>query len=109
MDRRYEEYRDSNDMTDAEALRNLIRKGLDDEPEISKWDDWMLTTASNLAAIALLVGLLVFPGVVAPTAAAFVGGVTLAVAAALLVETHFRVVRQLGGDGAADADLEVSE
>lgn len=31
LDERYEEYRDDNDMTDSEALRSLVRAGLDAE------------------------------------------------------------------------------
>jgi hypothetical protein len=31
LDKKYEEYRDENDMTDSEALRSLVRAGLDAE------------------------------------------------------------------------------
>lgn len=64
LDERYEEYRDQNDMTDSEAMRSLVRKGLDDSGrEIS--NRFVKLTKSAIGAIVdaiavLFVGVFVY-------------------------------------------------
>jgi hypothetical protein len=111
LDRRYEEYRDKYDMTDAEALRSLLRGGLDehesdDKPQRSATDELLLSTASNLATITVVIALLGAAELVAPAAAALVGTVSLVVAAIFVAEVSRRPVRRLA---AAVRQLDVDE
>jgi len=90
MDRQYEEYRDQRDMTDAEALRMLIRQGLESErreqvADLSPAHDAATSFAGLLAALTMAVGLGGAVGALPLGTALVWGTAMLAVAAAILV------------------------
>jgi len=94
MDRRYEEFRDENDMTDAEAMRYLLREGLDDDPVRASTDDDLLRIAEQLAIFGFVLGVSAFIGL-APGAAYATGVVLVSAAVPFLIEVKFRPVRRL--------------
>ena len=95
MDRQYEEFRDGHDMTDAEALRTLIREGLnDDEPTRSATDNDLLRLAEQLGIFAFVLGVSAVIGL-APAAAYTAGVVMVGAAVPLMVEVRYRPLRRL--------------
>ena len=98
MDADFEDYRDEMEMNNSEALRELVRTGLadyksDDEPESSKWDDVLLSTASNLATITVVVAVLGAFAVFPTQAAVALGAVSIALSCLLVAEVKLRIVR----------------
>ena len=101
MDAEFVEYRDAKGMNNSEAIRELIRPELekyhgDDEPDRTPIDDLLLSTASNLSTIAIVVALVAAAGLLTPAAAGLVGGVSLLGALVAVGEVRYRALRELG-------------
>ena len=102
LSKRYENYRDENDMTDAEAMRSLIRSSLDSRDSPGPADGWtvlervLLTTASVLAAVALFLPLLFFTGVLGQTATVLAMAVYLTASAGLAAGVSHGLFRRTG-------------
>jgi Arc/MetJ-type ribon-helix-helix transcriptional regulator len=103
---RFEEFRDVEGFeSKSEAVRAALRLGLDDYesddgPDRSATDELLLSTASNLATIAIVVALVAAAGLLSPAAGALIGGVSLLSALMLIGEVRYRAVRTLSPLGA---------
>lgn len=104
---RVEQYREKSNLSTSEAVRRLVRLGLEDHNsnkprEVSTTDQMLLSTASNLAAFAIIAALLAFttsalPGepMFSALAAGVVGGAAAALAMVMFVEFRYRPFRGL--------------
>ena len=102
LSKRYENYRDENDMTDAEAMRSLIRSSLDSRDSPGPADGWtvlervLLTASSVLAAIVALLPLLYFGGILTLTTTIAAGVVYLAASGSLALAVSYGLFRRTG-------------
>jgi len=106
LNERFEEFRETEGFeSKSEAVRAALRLGLDDYesddgPDRSATDELLLSTASNLATIAIVVALVAAAGLLSPAAGGLVGGVSLVSALVLIGEVRYQAVRTLGPLGA---------
>jgi Arc/MetJ-type ribon-helix-helix transcriptional regulator len=106
LNERFEEFRETEGFeSKSEAVRAALRLGLDDYesndgPDRSATDELLLSTASNLATIAIVVALVAAAGLLSPAAGALIGGVSLLSALMLIGEVRYRAVRTLSPLGA---------
>jgi len=83
MDREFQQFRDERDMTTSEALRTLVRDGLeeDDDPAVPNSADGIASLAITFASSAFIFGILSLGlrGVVAAGAVSVYAGVAVEV------------------------------
>lgn len=99
LNERFEEFRECEGFeSKSEAVRAAMRIGLDEyhSDGRSALDELLLSTASNLATIAIVVALVAAAGLLTPATAGIVGGLSLLGAVALIAEVRYRALRSLG-------------
>lgn len=101
LNKRFKEFRDAEGFeSKSEAVRAALRLGLDDyesddEPQRSATDELLLSTASNLATITIVVALLGAAQLIALPAAGLIGGASLVAGGFFVAEVARRPVRRL--------------